>query len=67
MSGVGESFTCANCGGAFRKNRSDEEAMAETESIFSQAEIKSGVAIVCDDCFNSFMGWFKSNPEAREN
>jgi hypothetical protein len=63
---AGETFTCAKCGGTFRKSRTDEEAMAETNSIFSPAEIAEGLSILCDDCFNAFMGWM-GRPEAREN
>jgi len=64
---MGESFTCARCGGIFQKARSDEEAMAEFEATFSKREMASGRAIVCDDCFKAFMNWFNSNPIVREN
>jgi DNA-directed RNA polymerase subunit RPC12/RpoP len=66
-------FKCANCGGEFNKSRSDEEAMAEAKQIFSPAELApsardaEGAVIVCDDCFQRFMGWLESNPQMREN
>ena len=40
MGGVGESYTCENCGGTFRKAWSDEEAQAESESLFPPQDLK---------------------------
>jgi len=69
MSGQGESFTCANCGGVFLKNRSDEDAIAEAKRIFSAAELSEGpgLADVCDECWEVVLMWKALNSEAREN
>lgn len=47
-------FKCAMCGGVFEKGWTDEEATAEAVSIFG--EHREDDAIVCDDCWNEFMG-----------
>ena len=47
-------YTCAKCGGSFEEGWSDEEAMAEAESIFTPAEL-AAVAVVCDPCFRGFI------------
>ncbi len=49
-----ESFTCACCGEAFGKARSDEEAAAEARDLFSPAELEA-VEVVCDDCWRKIM------------
>jgi DNA-directed RNA polymerase subunit RPC12/RpoP len=65
MSGTGESYTCARCGGTFRKVRSDEDAMAEAESLWTPETMADPQAIVCDPCFREFIAWAKVNvPEA---
>jgi hypothetical protein len=60
-------FKCAVCGGTFEKTRSDDEAMVETNSVFSPSERAEGLAIVCDDCFKKFMAHIQANPHIREN
>ena len=55
-------FQCANCKGVFEKGWSDEEAYAETESNFGipvTEDNKSGLAVICDDCYKEFMGWYE--------
>jgi hypothetical protein len=64
---MSDEFTCAHCRGTFKKGRSDEEAMAECKENFSGAEITEGLDILCDHCFNEFMGWMKRTPHARSN
>ena len=54
LSGVSDTFTCANCGETFPKGWSDEEAQAEAEAIFTPAEL-AATDIVCDDCFKLAM------------
>ena len=41
--------------------------MAEAESNFSPKELASGLEEICDECYQSFMGWMKTDPSAREN
>ena len=65
MSGTGESYICACCGGTFGKTRSDEEAMAEAQSVWTPQATADPQAVVCDSCFREFMEWVKVNvPEA---
>ena len=65
MSGIGDSFTCDRCGAMHEKVRSDEEAMAEAESLWTPETMTHPQAVVCDDCFREFMEWARVNaPEA---
>ena len=65
MSGIGESFTCARCGGTFEKTRNDEEAMAEASSLWTPETMADEQAVICDPCFREFMAWTEVNaPEA---
>ena len=65
MSGEGESYTCARCGGTFEKVRSDEEAMAEARSLWTPETMADPQAVICDPCFREFIAWAKVNiPEA---
>jgi hypothetical protein len=48
---MAETFKCAQCGGEFEKEWSDEEAIAEAESIFGPLEGVVGT-LVCDDCWH---------------
>ena len=65
MSGIGESYTCGRCGGTFEKTWSDEEALAEAESLWTPETMADEQAVICDDCFREFMEWAKVNaPEA---
>lgn len=54
MTGEGDGYTCANCGGAFTKGWSDEEAMSEARAGFSEAEL-AATAVICDACYNLMM------------
>ena len=60
MSGIGEPYTCENCGGTFKKGWSDEEAMAEPEALFPPQDLEE-TGIVCDDCFHMIMAWAAVN------
>jgi DNA-directed RNA polymerase subunit RPC12/RpoP len=63
MTGMGESYTCEQCGGEFTKTISDEEAAAEAEQLFPAADLEE-TGIVCDDCFRLIMTWAQeSAPE----
>lgn len=65
MSGVGEPYTCERCGRTFEKVRSDEEALAEAESLWTPETMTDPQAVICDDCFQEFMAWAAVNvPEA---
>lgn len=65
MSGIGEPYTCDHCGGSFEKVRSDEEAMAEAESLWTPETMADDQAIICDPCFREFIAWASVNvPEA---
>lgn len=44
-------FTCDMCGDTFDKGRSDEEALAETESYFGNLP-EDDLAVVCAGCWN---------------
>jgi hypothetical protein len=47
VSETGESFTCARCGGTFGKTRSDEEAMAEAESLWTPETMADPQVTIC--------------------
>ena len=65
MSGIGESYTCERCSGTFKKVRSDEEAMAEADSLWTPETMADEQAVICDDCFREFIAWAQVNvPEA---
>ena len=65
MSGIGEPYTCECCGGSFHKVRSDEEALAEAEALWTPETNAHPQAIVCDSCFQEFMEWARVNaPES---
>jgi hypothetical protein len=49
-----DTFTCARCGGTWDKVWTDEEAMAEAEATFTEAEL-TDAAVICDDCYQAFM------------
>jgi len=61
VSGIGESFTCARCGETHEKVRSDEEAMAEAEALWTAETMAHPQAVICDDCFQEFMAWARVN------
>lgn len=45
------SFTCAECGNSYDKERSDAEAFSESETKFGMSVSKETHTIVCEDCF----------------
>jgi hypothetical protein len=48
------SYTCGECGGTYEKTRSDEEALAETATLFAgEYASEDDLAMVCDDCWNA--------------
>ena len=62
MSGTGESYTCDNCGGAFEKGWSDEEAIEEAVSLYPAEDLAAEPpGIVCDGCFREIMAWARVN------
>jgi hypothetical protein len=48
-------FTCAQCGGDFTSERSDEEAHAEAERNVGKDGRAPGMVVVCDDCYGDVM------------
>ena len=60
VSGTGESYTCENCGGTFTKGWSDEQAQAESESLYPAQDLEE-TGIVCDNCFRKIMAWAQVN------
>jgi hypothetical protein len=56
MSGEGEEYRCASCGGVFVKTRSDEEALAEMAADVKPHPGDDDVATICDDCWQHIMG-----------
>lgn len=54
-----KTFTCDRCGETYESNRSDEDCWKEFNEISPEA-IHDPIAILCDDCFEEFMAWFKT-------
>ena len=50
-----EEFTCEHCGETFENDWSDKEALKEAEQWGKNPP--GGLSIICDDCYNKFMGW----------
>ena len=48
-------FTCALCGGVFKKEWSEEEALAEKNELFPNVNVKD-CEIVCDNCWKKVIG-----------
>jgi hypothetical protein len=57
-----DEFTCARCRRKFNKGRSDEEALAEAEALFTPGEMDGNLEIICDDCYKEFLEWGKTSP-----
>lgn len=53
-------FTCSKCGGTFEKGWSDEEALAEKNSVFGGHAVED-CKLICDDCYQRFMLWFRAD------
>jgi hypothetical protein len=47
--------TCAQCGGVFTSERSDEEAHAEAMRDFGKDGRQPGMVVVCDDCYREIV------------
>lgn len=47
-------YQCAECNGSFERGWSEEEAMAESKSLFGEIPKKEQV-VVCDNCFKSLV------------
>ena len=52
-------FTCDNCHQTFDKERTDEEALAESQKIFGVVPEEEQTT-VCDECYNEMMAWWAS-------
>jgi len=52
-------FVCDHCKGSFIRSRSDEEMQSEERSVFGKNVPESDRAIVCDDCYQRFMAWYR--------
>ena len=52
---VGEDYECAQCGGIFKRNRSNEDCIKEVEENLTSGAMpedpRGEYAIVCDDCY----------------
>jgi DNA-directed RNA polymerase subunit RPC12/RpoP len=48
-------YVCAECGGTFDSDRSDEEAHSESLDHFGVRGDAPGMVIVCDDCYLKIM------------
>lgn len=54
-----KTFVCDACHGEFPQAWTDEEALAESETLFGKMS-ESERAVVCDDCFiemSKMFGW----------
>ena len=60
MSGKGDAFTCAVCGGRFTKGRSDEEAWNEALDLIPTEQL-ADVDTVCDPCWLAVMAFIRTN------
>lgn len=49
-------YTCAQCGGVFTSERSDEEAHVEAARNFGKDGHQPGMVVVCDDCYREIVG-----------
>jgi hypothetical protein len=58
-----DTFTCARCKRTFDKERSDEEALAETHKVFGSLADQGPMSVLCDDCYQAFMRFWR----ARQN
>jgi hypothetical protein len=54
---MSDTFICASCLGEFIKGRSDEEAQAEAEQIWSEQERNQPQEVICDLCYTRLMRW----------
>ncbi len=61
MSGLGDPFTCAKCGGEFLKGRSDEESWDEVLDVEKPENIAQGTGLTCDACYQELIAWAWEN------
>ena len=47
-------YTCEYCGNTYLKNRSDEEALKESELLWGHLAVSERV-VVCEDCYKDAM------------
>lgn len=52
--GKGEKFTCVICGGIFTNAWTEEEAIAEKDSLWGDTPIEE-CSTACDKCFNEIV------------
>lgn len=52
-------YTCAHCGETYEKGWTDEEAAAEKTQNWGEISMDH-CAVICDDCYQKFMGWYKN-------
>jgi rubredoxin len=55
MSDKGKTYRCAECGGVFEAEWTDEEAKAELKENFGDFPLEL-CEEVCDDCYKKIMG-----------
>jgi hypothetical protein len=57
-------YECAHCGGLFTKSRDGEpEAQAEAIALWGRPGDHPEMALICDDCYQQFMAWYKRRRE----
>jgi hypothetical protein len=54
-------YTCAHCGGTFVSHH-DASAQRESLALWGRRGDAPGMTIVCDDCFQAFMSWWRDEP-----
>ena len=67
---MSNTFTCAQCGGTFEKEWTDEEAQAEAEETFGTDLVNP--VLVCGDCYATMteavpIADFRRRLHAKEN
>jgi DNA-directed RNA polymerase subunit RPC12/RpoP len=56
-------YVCDHCGREFpRTAEDDEKAQAESVSLWGRGGDAPDMAIVCSECWQKFMAWFRENP-----
>lgn len=61
---MGQTYTCAHCGGTFESDRSDADALMEFQEVFTEEQRSRDSeppALVCDDCYNAMMAAMPPN------
>ncbi len=46
-----DEYQCAHCGNVYEKERSDDDAIAESEAKFQMPVTEETHVVICDDCF----------------